>query len=156
MVKKILLLIGILGVGAAIGRWTSPTKIEVKEHIVYQEKIVEKKVYVKDTQQKNNKVTIKLVTILPDGTKKIETKIFDRSEIEITSRSDTNTETNTTIDSSKETVTEYSKPEWFFSGMATTNSTYGLGINKQFLGPIFLGGFGFTDRTLGLSVGLSF
>jgi hypothetical protein len=161
MFKKVLIIVGILGVGVAVGRYLTPTKIQEREKIVYQDKIVEKKVYVKDTNKKVDKVTVKLVTILPDGTKTIETKTFDKSEIEITQNGITTKDETKTVDKSTEKVVEYQKDNTIISvaGKNTTNSldlTYGLMVHRQVLGPLYLGAFGFADKSFGASIGIGF
>lgn len=147
----------------AAGRFTSPSKVVEKEHIVYQDRIVEKKIFVKDTSKKNNIVTIRLVTIKPDGTRTIETKTYDKSEIEIVQKDkeQKQEEKDKTID--KEKTTTYAKNDTFISlgsKIDTRNLTsginYGLFLNKRVIGPLYMGVFGFTDASGGISLGLGF
>lgn len=160
MVKQILILLVVLGVGVAIGKFATPTKLIEKEVIKYVDKIVEKKVYVKDTSKKNNKVTIQFVKILPDGTKTIETKTYDQSVIEITQNEKTDTNKETNIDKTTEKVVEYRHDDWMISLGVKTDSTwtnnYGVIVNRRILGPFHLGAFVFTDRSFGANVGISF
>lgn len=160
-VKKGLIVLSILIIGAAFGRFTAPSKVEEREKIVYKDRIVEKKIYVTDKSQKNNKVTIRLVTIKPDGTKTIETKIFDKSEIDIVQNgSSTNIRESET---SKETekVVEYSRNDFlilFGAKRTFDNPTfdYGIFLEKRLLGPIYGGAFAFTDKSGGIALGLAF
>lgn len=163
MKQKILLIIGgvvLLASAVAVGRFTTPTKTVEKEKIVYQDKIITKIVYQKDTSHRKNKVTIKFVKILPDGTKTIETKTYDSSEIEILEKNnlDQTKDTKTVID--KEKLVEFQKGDWMFSfGVKSDlgfNPAYGVFINRRILGPFYLGAFGFTDQTFGASAGIIF
>src|SRR5271157_5250451 len=101
LTKKVLVASGVFLIGLAIGRFTLPAKVVVKE--VVKTEIVE--VEKKDTATQNNKVQIVTETKKPDGTVVTETKTVDKSTIE--TKDDTNTNTN--IVSNKETTTEYSK-----------------------------------------------
>ncbi len=159
---KVLLGAAALATAATAGRYTVPTKVVETEKIVYQEKIVIKKVYVKDTSKKVNKVTIRLVTIKPDGTRTIETKIFDKSEIEIVTKGESTTTDDITKETDKTKVAESSHDNTIVSLGVKMDVTapaqgysYGLLLNKRLLGPITGGAFGFTDGTAGASLGLS-
>ena len=152
----------ILGAGIAIGRFSLPAKVVETEKTVYKDKIVEKIVYVKEKSEKRDLVTIRLVTIKPDGTKTIETKIYDKSQIEIVQKvqSEIVKETDKSTETSK--TTEYSTKDWFVAGLARTNlggiskPDYGLSVNRRILGPFYLGAFGFTNKDLGAAVGVMF
>lgn len=161
-VKVILVIISLAG-AAAFGRFTSPTKVVEKEHIVYQEKIVEKKVYVKDKDIKKNVVTIRLVTIKPDGTRTIETKTYDKSEIEIVQKGGSEKTDDVSKETDKTKTAEYKHDEFLISLGAKMDAsnlsgapTYGLLLNKRLLGPIYVGAFGFLDKSFGVTAGLSF
>lgn len=160
--KLAAILLLVATVSAAFGRYSAPSKVVEKEKIVYQDRIVEKKVYIHTKVKKNNKVTIRLVTIRPDGTKTIETKIFDRNEIDIVQKGENVKTDDITQTTDKEHITEYKQPDWLISAAykidtqnLTSGYAWGLTMNRRFLGPIFGGAFGFTDRTFGLSLGLS-
>jgi hypothetical protein len=160
MVKKVLIALLVLGVGVAIGKFATPSKVVEKEVIKYVDKIVEKKVYVKDTTKKNNKVTVRFVKILPDGTKTIETKTYDNSVIEITQNGTIDTNKETTLDKSTEKVVEYKKNDWMVSLGVKTDlgfvPAYGITVDRRIIGPFYLGAFAFTDQSFGLKVGISF
>lgn len=130
----------------AFGRYATPEKVKVETKTVTVE--VEKKVEVAH-------VITKIVEVKkPDGTSTTET----------TTVTDTNTNTsstnNTNIDSIKETIKSSSVLN--ISGLASidalnpTSITYGVSINKQLIGPITFGLFGFTDKKVGVSIGLNF
>lgn len=161
MIKNILLALGLLIVGAAFGRWAAPSKVVEKEVVKYQDKIVEKIVYKKDTTEQKHKVTVSLVTIKPDGTKTIETKIFDDDNIQITQNKATDTTEVKTGEKDTEKTTTFAKDSYLVLvsqkiNLEDKSSSLGVSFNKRFLGPIYLGAFGFTDKTVGASVGLSF
>jgi hypothetical protein len=161
MFKNILLALGLLIVGAAFGRFTAPSKVVEKEVIKYQDKIVEKVVYVKDTSEKKHQVTTTTVTTKPDGTK-VETTVitFDDNTDTTQKNSDNKTDTSET-DTTKEKTTTYAKDQYLVSisqklNISDKNMSFGGSFNKRVLGPIYVGAFGFTDGTIGASIGLSF
>ena len=150
--------IGLVVVATAVasGYYLAPTKVEEKEKIVYQDKIVEKIVYVKKTNKKTNKTTIRLVTIKPDGTKTVETKIVDNSELIVDqSKQSDKTEVSSKTDE-KSKVVERDKESTIISAAYKLPGVYGAAIDKRLLGPVWVGGFGFIDGTFGLKLGLGF
>lgn len=161
MIRNILIGLGLLILGAAFGRWAAPSKVVEKEVIKYQDKIVEKIVYQKDTTEHHHKVTIKLTKVLPDGTRTTETKIYDSDDINIVQNGSTDKIDVKTGETTTEKTTEYTKDQYLLLASQKLNisdktTSFGLGVNKRFLGPIYLGVFGFADRTIGASIGLSF
>jgi len=144
-----------------MGYYFAPTKTVEKEHIVYKDKIVEKKIYIKDTTKKDNKTTIRLVTIKPDGTRTIETRIIDKGELVVEQKATKTEDKTENLDSSKEKIVESSHNDWFLAigakyGVTTTNTSYGLHINRRIVGPFTLGVFGYTDQSYGATIGLTF
>lgn len=130
--------------GAAVGYFVTPTKVVTKT-VVQQTK--------QETQDiQKNKVFDKTETILPDGTKKIETKITDKS-------TDTTDSTSSSLTTSEKTV-ERSQSSLLVYGLAETKitsmPTYGAGVQRRVLGPLWLGAFGTTGPSVGVTVGLSF
>jgi len=161
VLKKGLIIISLVGIGVAAGRFAAPTKTIEKEVIKEVEKIVEKRIIVKDTSEKKNKVTVRLVTIHPDGTKTIETRITDKSEIEVTQNENSTKTDDKSLDKSIEKVVEYSKDDYYLGLGIKTNLTtgglaYGLHAQRRILGPIHLGIFGYSDLSLGANAGISF
>lgn len=121
------------------GRYTAPTKVETKTVTVEVEKtkVVEKKVIVEKTN--------------PDGSKTTVTTV------------DTNTETQTDSTSNTTTVKENKKSTlnvYAMGGLDVTNPANGFivgaHVSKQLIGPISIGLFGFTNKTAGVSIGMSF
>jgi len=161
--NKIIAVVVLVAVSAAVGRFTAPSKVVEKEHVVYQDKIVEKKVYVKDKTTKKNTVTIKLTTIHPDGTKTVEVKTYDKDVIELAQNSSDAKDSSNSLDKTTEKTVEYKKTDTILSLGVKTNLTdltsglsYGLNVQKRMLGPIYMGGFGFTDGSAGATIGIGF
>lgn len=159
--QKVIISIVLLAGAFAAGRFSLPAKIVEKEHIVYQDRIVESKSVATDTTKNDNKVYTRTTTETPDGTKTTTVKITNNDQIDSKTTSKSN-ETNTIAsDTTKEKTIEYSKDSLLISAAAKTNFTnpslsYGGIVNKRVLGPIYLGAFGFSDASFGMSVGLSF
>lgn len=153
-VRNVLVVVVVFVAGCAVGRFSLPAKIVEKERIVYQERIVEKRV----EATKDHKVTTKLEMTKPDGTKTIETKIVNEKY------SDSNIDTIMNKDGSKVMEKENtSQTNTIVSLLA--NATYSISIigpnlgimaQRRLIGPIYIGGFGYTDRSFGLSLGLAF
>ncbi|MEO5367568.1 MAG: hypothetical protein H7831_14680 [Magnetococcus sp. WYHC-3] len=142
-----------LAIGGAIGYFFTPTrtvtKVEVKEVV----KVV------KETQKdkKNDKIVIVVETVLPDGTKKKETKIVDKGTITI--RSDETSEKQ--VETKTEKVVEKEHDSLMIYAFGNTNVfnpslEYGLGVQKRVVGPFWLGAFGSNKVNIGLTLGISF
>lgn len=145
-----------------VGYYLTPTKtvtkIEIKEVI----KEVEKKTTESEKKKNNDKIVIIVETILPDGTRRKETKIVDKGTITI----DTTTNSDTTKDTDKETksekTVERTSPVVIY-GIGSVNMTnfaagpdYGLGVQKQLLGPFWFGGQFQKSGTAGVTFGIGF
>lgn len=162
-VKKGLIVLGIFVVGLAVGRFSLPAKVVEKEHIVYQEKIVEKKVDVTAIKKKDNKTYVRIEKTSPDGTKTVETRIVDTGTTDTTDTDKDQTDTAVSKTDDKSKVTTYDK-NGFLLSVGADNSfnrnplmpSWGVLINKRLIGPFYLGGFVFTDGVYGLNVGLGF
>jgi uncharacterized protein YchJ len=156
----------LLGIGYLSGKYTTPAKVVTK----IEEKIVEKEVVKTkvDTsvREKKNREYIIVETTSPDGTIRRERRFIDKGET-TTDTSKVNvstTERDTELKSSTETVN--SKNLWNVSALATMSHTdsdflrgnisYGAHVQRQILGPISVGAFGLTNKTYGLSLGVSF
>ena len=156
--NTLILLLVVFLVGLATGRFTLPARVEIKEVIKTVE--VEKKTDNKNTTIDSNKDTVVTVTKHPDGTITTETHYIDKS---VTTIVDKKTDDNTTKSTDdKDTTTTYSTSQYHLSVMAQKDLTnligtsIGLAVDKKFIGPISLGIFGFTNKNVGLSIGLSF
>ncbi len=154
--KKILSYVIVFGIGAAIARFGLPARVVEKEHIVYQDRIVVKEVEKKSTDKKDNKTYVRIVTTKPDGTKTVETRIIDMGETITLQTQQQSMQQDTSTVTDKEKTTTRSTGDTLISLGVDNNIGYGLHINKRLLGPIFIGGFGYTDKIFGLNVGISF
>lgn len=93
---------------------------------------------------------------------KVQEKYVDRV-VTIIKRPD-GTEEKVIVDKSKivnnETVkTNIARPRVGLSALVGTDfnvPVYGIAVNKEFIGPITLGAWGLTNKTVGLSIGLNF
>lgn len=130
MKKRYVALIAVvaLGVGVGIGVTQAPTKIQEVE------KVVEKK----------NVVTIVKETKKPDGTIEKKTTIKDKS--------------STVKDTAK--LIENKRADWKASGLVGISTkgeqVYGISIDRRILGNVFVGVWGHTGATAGISVGMEF
>lgn len=147
---KILIAIAVLVAAFAVGRYTAPEKVKIETKVVE----IEKQVVVHDTTTKK-KVTHIVITH-PDGTKE-ETTITE----DITKEKD---KTSNTHEDKQETVKEETKSSSkltlsALAGVHVSSSpdlVYGGMVSKQVLGPISIGLWGLTDKSVGASVGVSF
>lgn len=138
----------------AAGRWTGPVTVKTEIKTVE----VEKKTDDKQTNTDDHKKATIVETTKPDGTKTKTTTITDDRDSKTDDESTDNL--NKTTDQTKE-ITK-SKSPLSISLLAAANITapgtpiYGLAIQRPILGPITLGIFGLSDKTAGVSIGLTF
>lgn len=143
---KVLVIAILALVGAyALGRYTSPVKVETK--------IVEVEKKQTETERDKRKETTTTVVEKPDGTKETVTRTVE----DTSTRKSTETNRNTDTETSK----TYAGPKTYvggLSGIDTANGSvfYGAQVNRQVLGPVSVGGFFLTNKTLGVSIGLQF
>lgn len=128
-------------VGYAFGRYVQPARVvtETKEIV----KTVE--VVKHDTTTKTHEVKH------PDGTVETDTTVVNR---------DTDI-SGTSSKSESKTIVDNTKPQWKVSGLAgynfsTYEKVYGAEVDRRILGPIFVGAWGNTQHTGGLSVSIEF
>lgn len=156
--QTLLLVIIIFLVGLAVGHFSLPAKIEV--HEVTKSIDTDKKTDDKNIIIDANKDTVVTVTKFPDGRIVTETHYVDKSVTTISDKKTDNNISKTTDD--KTSVTTYNTQQYHLSLLAgkdvsnLTATTVGFSIDKKFIGPISLGVFGFTNKNVGLSIGLSF
>ena len=138
-----------LGVFAGYELLPAQVTIQTKEVEKIVEKIVEKKVV--DT----NKDTTE--TRKPDGTVIVITHETSKTT------DDTTTQKKDDKVSESKTVKEYGT-HWKTAVMYKQNlsdfnqdiKNFGVGVEYKVLGPVSVGGFGFLDKTVGVSIGLGF
>lgn len=134
----------------AFGRYSVSTAPTVKTED--QTKIQDQKASDKDTHTQTTITTTKQ----PNGTVQTVEKI----DVVTTTKS---TEKKDTQEDFKQTITPLKQSKVNISILAANDfskvqilPTYGLSVNKEILGPITVGAFGFTNGTIGLSLGLNF
>ncbi len=122
------------------GRNTEKSTVKLVVKTVEVEKVVE--------QQQHSVTTI---TTKPDGSK------------EETITKDTSTHSNTNSDTNISSTEKSSPSKGSFTLQAlagydigTTSLVYGISISKTVLGPISVGVWGLSDKTIGASIGLTF
>lgn len=156
MTNKVKVIISVVAIATsfAFGRWSAPEKIKTEIKTVE----VEKKTDDKQTDNKDHKTITIIETTKPDGTKTKTTTITDDRDNKSEDKS--TDDLSKTTDQTKE-VSKSSSPITVsvLAGLDISSPAvpiYGLSITRPILGPITLGVFGMTNRTGGLSVGLTF
>lgn len=151
---KSIIIVVCLACAYAFGRYSAPEKIITETKIVE----VDKKTDKTDSDTEKYKKTTTEVVVSPDGTKKETTTITE----------DTNRHTD------KESIEDSSKSQEdkkvIIGASGHLNASvlvgadisspygliYGLHMSRNFIGPITLGVFGMTNKTVGISLGLTF
>lgn len=156
--SKIILTIVCLTVSFAFGRYSAPTTVKTETKVVEVDK--KKDTKTSETDINKHKETVVKEVTHPDGTKEVITTV---TEDTVASRD--------TKEKSKETKskdTDITKEVTRSSGrlnisvLAAIDTTqlstpvYGLSVTRDVIGPISIGLFGFTNKTIGASLGLSF
>lgn len=160
---KILPIILTLLVGAAIGYFATPTKVVTKTEIKEIIKEVEKKTSDTKKDKKNDKIVIIVETVLPDGTRKKETKIVDKGTITIDASETTEKETDKTTETKTEKIVERSHDGLLLYAIGgarlndwTSGPEFGGGVQKRLLGPFWIGAYGTNKLSAGVTLGISF
>lgn len=155
-IKKVLLLVLIFALGGAFGRFSAPSRVVEKEHTVTQDNTTTKQQDDKSIIKKDNKEYIRIVTIKPDGTRVTETHILDKDKSVTIDNSQKQTTDNKMVFTDKEKTTTYSVNSTIISLGIDRNMSYGGMVQRRLLGPIYVGGFGYTDGVIGLNLGVAF
>lgn len=148
--------------GVAIGRYTLPAKVVTKTETQIVTQVVTKTVEVDKTDYHKNKVLVETVTTKPDGTVVRKREFLDKSEIVKDDRTNTDTNSNSSTTTHTESSKTYANDKGSVRALVARNmdhiseDIYGVGVEKKILGPFTLGAFGLTDKTLGLSLGMTF
>lgn len=143
---KVLASIVVIAASFAFGRYSAPSD-SIKTVETNQT----------DTQTQKDTETKKTTTITEDTTGKKTTVINE----DTTTTTKKDKQSNTTVDQS---VTPTNKDILNVSaliasdGFSLSNITpvYGLSVTKNFIGPVTMGAFGLTNKTIGVSFGLNF
>lgn len=155
---KVILTIVAISLTFALGRFTSPTKVKVETKIVEVEKTT--KDTNSDTAKNKHKTTTVTEVVHPDGTKETKTTTTEDSNANNKTTIVETSDKASTTDKTKEIVKSSGKLTIAAMGGATLDKAfdpiYGGQISKDLLGPISLGVWGLSNRTAGLSIGLSF
>lgn len=165
-VKATIVAVVIFIAGAAVGRYTLPTKVVTKTETVTVEKEVIKTKEKNVTDTNKNRELVITETIKPDGTKIIEKHYINRDEIHSTSDRVNIATTESKTDTKSSSVVTNEKNDWNLSALVTTSHTdsdmlhgsmsYGVHVQRRIIGPFSVGAFGITNKTYGLSIGASF
>jgi hypothetical protein len=180
-VQLALVAIALFGGGYATGRFAQPAKVittekvvtQIQDHIVYQDRVVTKIVYVKEKKQQQHTETV--TEKKPDGTvvTKTETDIKTDTNTNVNTDKDqtkTGADTKTTVTTDeKKTVTIRQPLDWRVAGGVGVSIPVFLGakqlgipglnaaviqleIDRRIIGPFFLGLFANSQGTLGLNL----
>lgn len=101
-----------------------------------------KKEVVERVVSKDKIVTVTKEVVRPDGTRETDTiKTEDKLQVK----------DNSTL------ITEVRQSDWHISlGYTLKQQVYQLGVERRILGPLFLGAYGRSDKSLGVSLSFEF
>jgi hypothetical protein len=132
--RTIVLVVVLLAVGVAIGRYSLPARVETREVV----KEVERK-----ERQRHTETVIREQ---PDGSK--ETRIVE----------DTHSTSDSEATAERQRL-ELSAPNWRLTAGYATDRAYSLGVERRLIGPLFIGVSGRSGprgTDAGLFLGLEF
>lgn len=143
------LAVGSFLLGAATTYYARPAKVVTKTEV--REKIIT----VTEKEKHDDVVTVHQEVDRPDGTKVIRDVTVDKSVFKEEQKTDE------TLSRSETKTVEQGGAQWNLRAMAALSlraapPVYGGGIERRILGPIYLGAFGFSNGTAGVSIALSF
>lgn len=144
--SKITLVLAALVLGAAVGRYSLPAKIEIKTVEVEKKQT--------DIDRDKHKETVTTTKEHPDGTKETTTTVVENTK--------TKKETTNEKAAGSESTTTYSKGGVVVSALAAIKindlgpPSYGAMVSSRLIGPIHGGAFFLTNTTFGVSLGLEF
>lgn len=132
-----------LATAFAFGRYSAPVTPTVKTH-----EITNTSESMKKDQDTHKKISI---TKKPDGT------VITDITVDTDTKTDANKNTDLKLD---QTVTPPKRSTLNVSALGgydfRKGPVYGGSVSKEVLGPITIGGFGLTNGTVGVSIGLNF
>ena len=161
-IKNTIIILVVLTVGAAIGRFSLPAKTIVKTQVQTVTKEVVKTVEIDKTDYYKNKVLIETTTTKPDGTIIKEREFVDKSVVVKDEEKNTTNTTNSSTTSNSTTEKIYNNNNASARVIVARNAShlsediYGLQLEKKIIGPFTIGVLGLTDKTIGLSLGMGF
>lgn len=157
-----LVALGLAALGYAFGRYTAPEKVVEKEKIKVQTVEVVKEV-IKEVKVENKNVNTRTrVVEYPDGRKETITEVIDRTTVGTNTDTNTDSNSSSTTEKEKEKITINKKPDWKFTGLAGVEISdfgtpiYGGMVEKRILGPISVGVWGLSDKTVGGAISIEF
>jgi phage-related tail fiber protein len=145
--NKIIISSVVIATAFAFGRYTAPKSAGLKETTMSQT----------DTKQDSSKDTHTVTKVVyvedPNGRKETDTITTTDTVAHVVEDTDTSTKSVIDIKPAKINTLNVSA---LASTKGLSSISYGLSVTKQVPGPITIGGFGLTDGTIGVSVGLNF
>jgi hypothetical protein len=149
MDKRVLIFIAALILSAFLaGRFSAPEKIKIQKETVTVASEV------RDEEKSGEKVEVTTQITRPDGTKISRTRLETKHDSKIETSKETLNETK----EKKEITNRQGVVVSALIGLPLTDLSkgpvYGASFSKQFIGPIHLGAFMFTDMRVGISLGL--
>lgn len=140
----------LLAVSYFAGRYSAPEKIKIVTKVEVHE--IEKS----REEKSGEKIEVTTQIIRPDGTKISRTRLEARHESH--KEDDKDTSSKTVVD--KEITNRRGVVVSALVGIGLTEllkgPMYGVSVQKQVIGPINMGAFGFNDGRVGISLGLEF
>lgn len=157
--SKVLIVVAVVGVSFALGRYTVPEKVKVETKIVEVEKKTSSSK--EDTSVDKHKNTKIIVVEKPNGEKTTTTEISENTDIDKKKTGESTSDSTKNTDSLKETTRGDSKLTISaLGGVDFTKSVpqvvYGASVFKPILGPITIGVWGLSSPSCGASVGIQF
>ena len=152
--SKIIITTVTIVVAYAFGYYEAPYKVKTITKTVE----VEKKTDQTQTDTNRHKDTLTTITEKPDGTKETVTHTVDDVNRDTASKATD----NITKSETKEKEVTKSSGHLTLSALAGVNPftpslpTYGVHVTRDIIGPVNIGVWGLTDKTIGASVGLTF
>lgn len=156
--QKVIISVVALGTAFAMGRWAAPTKVKIETKTV---EVEHKTDTVKSDLDLNRHRETTTTTIKkPDGTVETTTKVVEDTNANKTRQEQDTDQVNKTSSQSKEVTYSQSKVTVsVLAGLSVSGiptPVYGASVTKPILGPVTVGFWGLSDRTLGASLGLTF
>jgi hypothetical protein len=153
---KIIIVVVSLAIAFAVGRYSTPEKIKTVTQTVTVHDIQTDT----NTDKKDNKKVVTVEDDKPTGEKVITTTTTDNSDtntkIDQTDDTTTNTTSTKEVTKGSDKVTILGLAGTQFGKGSPLSTVYGGSISKPVLGPITTGAWGLSNKTVGLSVGLTF
>lgn len=153
----------------AAGRFTAPTRVEEREHVVYRDRVkierVTEQAQAKATEQQQavRVVTRWIRTTAPDGSTR-EEQTTDSSAATAAKTSEASSssdklasEKETFVDKQRERIVETRRQDWSASllvgwdRLQARPNVFGGMVSRRIIGPVELGAWATTERTAGIA-----